>query len=137
MPDTAVLTTPTPTRTKSSRGRLEAIDLLRGLLMIVMAIDHTRDYFSNVSINPTDPAHSWPALFATRWITHLCAPGFVALCGTSVYLQRQRGKSIPEVTRLLLTRGLWLIFLDVTLISFGWSFSLLYPFFNVITMIGT
>lgn len=104
--------------------------------MIFMAIDHTRDYFSNATINPTDPLHSWPALFATRWVTHLCAPGFVALSGASVYLQRQRRKSIQDVTRLLLTRGLWLIFLDVTLISFGWSFTLLYPFFNIITAIG-
>ena len=92
--------------------------------MVLMAIDHARDYFTGVvNIDPTDPLHSWPALFATRWITHLCAPGFIALAGTSVYLQRQRGKPRGQVTRLLLTRGLWLVFLEVTLISFGWFFS--------------
>ena len=105
--------------------RLESIDLLRGLLMLLMAIDHTRDYFTSLTpaVDPTDPAHSWPALFATRWITHLCAPGFLALAGSSVYLQRQRGKGPGEMARLLATRGLWLIFLEVTVISFGWSFA--------------
>ena len=104
--------------------RLESVDLLRGLLMLLMAIDHARDYFSSVAgINPTDPVHSWPALFATRWITHLCAPGFIALAGTSVYLQRQRGRSRAQMARLLYTRGIWLVFLEVTVISFAWSFA--------------
>ncbi len=115
--------------------RLESIDMLRGLLMIVMALDHTRDYFSNIEVNPTDPHHSWPLLFFTRWITHLCAPGFVALAGTSVYLQRQRGKTPGELQRLLITRGLWLMLLDLTVISFGWSFSIA-PFFQVIFAVG-
>jgi uncharacterized membrane protein len=70
--------------------RIAAVDVLRGLIMIIMALDHTRDFFSNATVNPTDPVNSWPMLFFTRWITHLCAPGFVALAGTSVYLQRQR-----------------------------------------------
>jgi uncharacterized membrane protein len=100
-----------------------------------MALDHSRDFFSSISgIDPTDPAQSWPALFATRWITHLCAPGFIALAGTSVYLQRQR-KTRGQVTKLLLTRGLWLCFLEVTLISYGWSFSLA-PGLQVIWAIG-
>src|SRR5215475_13680668 len=73
--------------------RIATVDLLRGLIMIVMALDHTRDFFSNATVDPTDPLHSWPALYLTRWITHLCAPGFVALAGTSIYLQRQRGRS--------------------------------------------
>src|SRR5437763_11499187 len=99
--------------------RLEALDLLRGLLMILMALDHTRDYFSNVTINATAPLQSWPALFITRWITHLCAPGFVALAGTSVYLQRRRGKSAERVSWLLFSRGAWLLLLDLSLITFG------------------
>lgn len=67
--------------------------------MILMALDHTRDYFSNVISDPTDPLTSWPALFVTRSVTHLCAPGFVALTGTSVFLQRQRGKSPDQAAR--------------------------------------
>jgi uncharacterized membrane protein len=116
--------------------RIETVDLLRGLLMILMALDHARDFFSGAGVNPTDPLRSWPALFATRWVTHLCAPGFVALAGTSVYLQRARGKSAADTTRLLLTRGLWLILLEVTLISFSWSLTLFAPFFQVIWAVG-
>jgi uncharacterized membrane protein len=116
--------------------RLESVDLLRGLLMQLMAIDHARDYFSSAAgFNPTDPLRSWPALFATRWVTHLCAPGFIALAGTSVYLQRQRGKSRAQTAKLLYTRGLWLLFLEVTVISFGWSFSL-GPALQVIWAVG-
>jgi uncharacterized membrane protein len=106
--------------------RLESIDILRGLLMILMAVDHARDYFTSIApsaVDPTDPLRSWPALFATRWITHLCAPGFIALAGTSVYLQRHRGKSSGALAKLLFTRGLWLMFLEITVISFGWSFA--------------
>ena len=116
--------------------RVEPVDLVRGLLMLFMALDHTRDYFSNSTVDPTDPAHSWPALFATRWVTHLCAPGFTALAGASVYLQRQRGKSAQQVSRLLATRGLWLVLLDLTLISFAWSYTLRAPFPNIIFTIG-
>jgi uncharacterized membrane protein len=116
--------------------RLESIDLLRGLLMILMALDHTRDFFSAATFNPTDPAQSWPALFLTRWVTHLCAPGFIALAGTSVYLQRQRGKSQSQIMKLLVTRGCWLIFLELTLIDFGWFFKFPIPFLQVIWAVG-
>jgi len=112
-----------PIPIEPQKRRLESIDVLRGLLMVLMALDHTRDYFSYVAIDPVDPHRSWPALFITRWITHLCAPGFVALAGASVYLQRRRGKSPRELTRLLITRGLWLVFLEITVVSFGWVFS--------------
>ncbi len=124
-----------PIPTEPPRRRLETVDVLRGLLMVIMALDHTREYLSDARIDPTNPILSWPALFATRWVTHLCAPGFVALAGTAVYLQRQRGKTRPQITRFLLTRGLWLIFLDVTLVSFGLTFSAL-PIFEVIWAIG-
>ena len=102
--------------------RLESVDMLRGLLMVLMALDHIRDYLSSARVNPVNPADSWPALYLTRWVTHLCAPGFIALAGASIYLQRQRGKTPAQLTRLLVTRGLWLMLLDITLISFGWSF---------------
>ena len=98
--------------------------MLRGLMMLLMVIDHARDYFSSVSgFDPTDPTQSWPALFATRWITHLCAPGFIALAGVSVYLQRLKGKTAAEMSRQLAIRGLWLIVLEITVVDFGWSFS--------------
>lgn len=129
-------TEPSPIPVNPVSRRLESIDILRGLLMIVMAIDHARDYFTNATgFDPTDPTRSWPALFATRWATHLCAPGFIALAGASVYLQRQKGKTAGQVERLLFSRGLWLCFLEVTVVSFGWSFTLA-PGLQVIWAIG-
>ena len=115
--------------------RLESIDMLRGLLMVLMALDHSRDFFSTLQVDPTDPLTSWPALFATRWVTHLCAPGFVALAGASVYLQRQRDKTTAQLRRLLLTRGLWLVLMELTVVDFGWSFAFA-PFLQVIWAVG-
>jgi uncharacterized membrane protein len=115
--------------------RIESVDVLRGLLMVLMALDHARDYFSSAAIDPTDPIHSWPALFITRWVTHLCAPGFILLAGASVYLQRKR-KSAATLTRALILRGLWLIFLESTVVSFGWSFAFGVPILQVIWVIG-
>jgi uncharacterized membrane protein len=115
--------------------RVESVDVLRGLLMVLMALDHARDYFSSAAIDPTDPIHSWFALFITRWVTHLCAPGFILLAGASVYLQRQR-KSAATLTRALILRGLWLIFLEITVVSFGWSFGFGVPILQVIWVIG-
>jgi uncharacterized membrane protein len=115
--------------------RLASLDTLRGLLMLLMAIDHVRDYFSNVTIEPEDPLHSWPALFATRWITHLCAPGFILLAGASIYLQRRR-KSPAQLTRILLLRGLWLIFVEIFVVTFGWLYGFGTPFLQVIWAIG-
>ncbi|HEY4008973.1 MAG TPA: heparan-alpha-glucosaminide N-acetyltransferase domain-containing protein [Acidobacteriaceae bacterium] len=116
--------------------RIAAVDLLRGLIMIVMALDHTRDFFSNAGVDATDPMHSWPALFFTRWITHLCAPGFVALAGTSIYLQRQRGRSKTFMAKRLVTRGLWLIFVEIAVVSFGLFFTYHFHFLQVIYAIG-
>lgn len=122
--------------TTSLSRRIAAVDLLRGLIMIIMALDHTRDFFSNAGVDPTDPLKSWPALFFTRWITHLCAPGFVALAGTSIYLQRQRGRSKSFMAKRLVTRGLWLIFVEVALVSFGLFFTYKFHFLQVIYSIG-
>jgi len=124
-----------PIPTKPTHPRLEGVDLLRGLLMILMALDHTRGAFGRTHVDPVDPLRSWPSLYLTRWVTHLCAPGFIALAGASVYLQQQRGKTLSELTRLLITRGFWLVFLEVTVISFSWSFALA-PFLQVIWAIG-
>src|ERR1700678_2863490 len=130
-----VAATPSILRPSGRSYRIESIDILRGLLMVLMALDHTRDFFSSAVVDPTDPVHSWPALFAARWITPLCAPGFILLAGTSVYLQRQR-KSAATLTRFLLTRGLWLIFLEITVVSLGWSFNIGFPLFYGISVIG-
>ena len=100
------------------RPRLDALDALRGLVMVLMLLDHTRDFVhvSAWSGDPLDLARSTPALYATRWITHLCAPTFVFLAGISVALQRQRGATTAELRRFLLTRGLWLLVLELTVV---------------------
>ena len=110
--------------------------MVRGLIMIIMALDHTRDFFSKAAIDPTDPMQSWPMLFFTRWITHLCAPGFVALAGTSVYLQKLRGRTSGEMGQKLVLRGIWLIFVEVAVVSFGLFFTYHEHFFQVIYAIG-
>lgn len=129
-----------PALSSSAAGaRISEIDLLRGLVIVLMALDHVRDYFhaGSFAVNPLDPEQTTPWLYATRWITHLCAPTFVFLAGVSAYLQFARGKAIPNLSRFLLTRGLWLVFLEVTLISFGWSFGFPYALFlQVIWAIG-
>lgn len=105
-------------------GRLTDIDLLRGLVMVVMALDHVRDYFHDTAFggDPLNPDTTTPLVYFTRWITHLCAPTFVFLAGVSAHLQLARGKSVQQVSLLLFTRGVWLIILEVTVLSFGWSF---------------
>jgi uncharacterized membrane protein len=119
-----------------ARTRLDSVDLLRGLVMVVMALDHTRDFFGAGGLNPRDVAD--PALFMTRWVTHFCAPIFIFLAGVSAYLYGTRGRSTGEVSRFLFTRGFWLIVLEFTLVRLGWTFGLGTEFYmmQVIWAIG-
>jgi uncharacterized membrane protein len=124
-----------------NRSRIDSIDLLRGIVMVIMMLDHTRDFVHNAAqqFDPTDLSRTNLALFLTRWITHYCAPVFVFLAGTGAYLQLARGKSKRELSRFLLTRGLWLIVLELTLVRLGIYFSFdyrLFGFLQVIWVIG-
>src|ERR1700712_285664 len=102
------------------KKRIESIDLLRGLVMIIMALDHTRDFFHKDALtgDPLNPATTTGILYFTRWITHFCAPTFVFLSGLSAWLQGRR-KTTKELRRFLISRGLWLIFIDLTVMSLG------------------
>jgi len=116
-------------------GRITSVDVLRGLIMAIMAIDHTRDYFTNLRFEPENLAHTYYALFFTRWITHFCAPLFFFLAGTGAFFYGQR-RSPAQLSRFLLTRGLWLILLEFTVVWTGWSFQLPWGFFGVIWALG-
>jgi len=109
----------------ASRVRIESVDVLRGIVMILMALDHVRDYFGTAD-NPTNVAQASAALFFTRWITHLCAPTFFLLTGVGASLARAR-RTPQELARFLVTRGLWLIVLELTVLRcFGYQFNVDY-----------
>ncbi|KQS32485.1 DUF1624 domain-containing protein [Pedobacter sp. Leaf194] len=112
--------------------RIASIDILRGLVMVVMALDHTRDFFhiGAMTGDPLNPDTTTGILFFTRWITHFCAPTFVFLSGLSAYLSAQR-KTPAAASIFLLKRGLWLVFVEVVLITFGLTFN---PFYNFIIL---
>jgi uncharacterized membrane protein len=103
-----------------ARQRVDSIDLLRGLVMVIMMLDHVRDYFhyATYQFDATDLSKTSLALFFTRWITHFCAPVFFFLAGTGAYLRRSRGATTSEISRFLASRGLWLVMLDLTLFTF-------------------
>jgi uncharacterized membrane protein len=116
------MTSSIPERT--SGQRLQAIDALRGLIMILMALDHVRDFFGDSAASPTNMATTTAALFMTRWITHFCAPVFSLLTGVVAFLWYSRGRTKSALTRFLLARGAWLIFLELTITRcFGWAFN--------------
>ena len=106
---------------RDDAARIASIDILRGLVMALMALDHVRDFFGFGGFNPRDVTE--PALFLTRWITHLCAPTFIFLAGLSAFLYG-RGRSLAATSRFLVTRGLWLIVIEFTVVSLAWSFDL-------------
>jgi uncharacterized membrane protein len=107
-----------------SRGsRILSIDFMRGLAMVVMGIDHSRDFLSGLPFQPEDITHTFPALFFMRWITHFCAPLFFFLAGTGAYLLRSRSNSVSKASTFLWTRGLWLVLLEFTIIEYAWTFT--------------
>jgi uncharacterized membrane protein len=128
--DPFVRSAPTaPAHPAAGRARLDAVDVLRGAVMVLMALDHTRDYFGNAAANPTDLATTTPALFFARWVTHLCAPVFCLLTGAGAYLSlARRGGAAGRgaragLSRFLLTRGLLLVALEPTVMRFLWQFN--------------
>lgn len=109
--------------TSISKTRIESIDLLKGLVMVIMALDHTRDYFHYPAFmfSPTDLAHTTPPIFFTRFITNFCAPAFSFLAGLSAFLYGRK-RSAAQLSGFLFKRGLWLVFVEIIIISFGWKF---------------
>jgi len=114
-----------PAPLRAATPRVLAIDVVRGLAMVIMALDHIREFWSPTPVRPEDVAHASALLFGTRWITHFCAPTFVFLAGTSVFLYQQKQASRGAVSQFLLTRGLWLLVLEVVVINFllHWGYS--------------
>jgi len=119
----------------AARSRIQSIDILRGLVMVIMALDHVRDFFykpdvlpgnaAGVALDPTNLATTTPVLFFTRWITHFCAPIFVFLAGTSIFLMGRK-KTKAELSAFLLKRGIFLVLVEIIIITFGWRFDPLY-----------
>lgn len=118
-------------------NRIVSIDVLRGIVMVIMALDHVRDFFTNVRFDPSDLTRTTPALFFTRWITHFCAPTFVFLAGTGAFFYGVKNNK-AQLSRFLWTRGLLLVVLEHTLVQ--WAFSLNFNYnlilFEVIWAIG-
>ena len=112
--------------TSSSSPRIQGIDALRGLVMILMALDHVRDYFHSGAMvfQPEDLSRTTGALFFTRWITHLCAPTFAFLAGVGAFVWLSRGRTVDQLSSFLWKRGLWLVLLDLTAVRFAMLFSL-------------
>src|SRR5262245_12253443 len=101
--------------------RIQSVDILRGIVMVIMALDHIRDFFHYDSqlFSPEDLTRTTGALFFTRWVTHFCAPVFVLLAGTGAYLATRRGMSRTAIATFLFTRGVWLVIVEMTLVLFG------------------
>ncbi|WP_420126822.1 DUF1624 domain-containing protein [Longimicrobium sp.] len=125
------LAAPAAAAAPARRTRIDSVDLLRGAVMVLMLLDHTREYVhrDGLLFDPTDLSRTTVVLFFTRWATHFCAPAFVFLAGTGVALQLARGKPKREISRFLLTRGTWLIVLEFTVVRFVITFDLDYAAF--------
>lgn len=112
-----------PATSSPARERVVSVDCLRGLVMILMALDHTRAFLSDARFAPLDLAHTTAPLFLTRWVTHFCAPVFFLLAGAGASLPLAQGRRVAVISRFFLTRGLWLVWLELTVIAVGWHFS--------------
>src|SRR5215472_829832 len=106
--------------------RLETIDAVRGAVMILMALDHVRDFIHRgaMSYSPTDLDMTTPAVFLTRWVTHVCAPTFMLLAGVGAFLRLHGGRTRRQLSAFLLTRGLWLVALELTVMRLAYDFNL-------------
>jgi uncharacterized membrane protein len=128
-----------PADALTEKPRISSIDMMRGIVMVIMALDHARDFFhlGGFAYNPTDMNTTTPVLFFTRWITHFCAPTFVLLAGTSIFISSQR-KSKKDLSVFLLTRGLWLLAIEVIVMRFSFFFNFYFDVivFQVIWVIG-
>jgi len=111
------------------KQRIQSIDILRGIVMLIMALDHARDYLyvTSWTDDPLNLTTTTPQLFFTRWITHFCAPVFVFLSGTSAFLAGQK-RTKQELSAVLIKRGFWLVLAELTIVVFGWRFD---PFFRM------
>ncbi len=122
-----------------TKPRIESLDLLKGLVIVIMAIDHVRDYFhySSYFFDPTDPALTTIPLFLSRFLTNFCAPAFSFLAGLSAFMIGKR-KSPNELSIFLLKRGLWLVFVELVIMDFGWCFDISFRLiaFQVIWSLG-
>jgi uncharacterized membrane protein len=116
-------------------GRIVLLDIMRGLVMVIMALDHTRDFFTNLRFEPENLAQTYYALFFTRWITHFCAPLFFFLAGTGAFFYGRR-RTPQALSRFLWTRGLWLIVIEFTVVGTAWTFLFPWGFFAVIWCLG-
>jgi uncharacterized membrane protein len=116
----------------TAKYRIESIDLLRGVVMVLMALDHTRSYFHTGSFiyDPTNLVTTTPILFFTRFITHFCAPVFVFLAGASAFLYGSK-KTKSELFKFLFSRGIWLILLELVLNDFLWFFDVRFEFIHL------
>ncbi|SMB99709.1 conserved hypothetical protein [Hymenobacter roseosalivarius DSM 11622] len=102
----------------TERTRVQAVDVVGGLVMVIMALDHIREFWTPMVMRAEDVAQASAALFFTRWVTHFCAPTFVFLSGVSIWLSARKHRSRARTSSFLLTRGLWLVAVEVVLISF-------------------
>ncbi|MCR9017088.1 DUF1624 domain-containing protein [Aquiflexum gelatinilyticum] len=123
------------TTISNANQRISSIDLVKGLAMLIMALDHVRDYVHAPAFlfDPADPTQTTLAIFFTRWVTHFCAPAFSFLAGMSAFMVGKR-KSLNELSGFLLKRGIWLIFIELTIVGFAWYFDLSFGTFGLLTI---